>query len=389
MHVAHRPCAAAVFVAAISSWAAADEPAPPRVQVLAEATDANPRNSEGSCVELADGTLLLVWQEFRPGDGDSDFFPARLVSKTSRDGGLTWDDYRVVAEPAEDELSLFSPNLVRLPGDDLLLVFMRYYPVSTAKNKYPPTAATSWLSNDGGRSFVQWGQLWRESMNGFASSVVKRLSTGRIVVPVSRDLSQPGQADHWESGVVYSDDGGVTWNEGQGWIDLPLRGAMESHVEELRDGRLLMIVRTQLGAIFQAHSTDGGDTWSKPQTTGLRSPESCPDLVRIPATGDLLIVWNNAPYDPAYYSHFGKRTPLSLAVSRDEGLTWRHAADVETDAGWAFSNPGCCFTGRNTLVLNYWACRYQESGAMSNFPIHLKLAVVDLDWLYAEGMKDE
>ena len=47
-------------------------------------------------------------------------------------------------------------------------------------------------------------------------------------------------------------------------------------IVELRDGRLLMHMRTQLGAVFQSDSTDGGATWSKPQTTGLRAPQSMP-----------------------------------------------------------------------------------------------------------------
>jgi len=358
----------------------------PQLQILtvAQADDRLVRHSEGSAIELKDGSLLLCWQEFRHGQGDSDFFPNRLVCKTSKDGGRTWGRYRVLVEPQAGDVNVFSPNFVRLGNGDILFVFMRYLSFAQAQNKYPPTAAAAWISRDDGRTFQPHTTLWQNTYNSFASSVVKRASTGRLLLPLNRDQSKKGQPDHWEGGLAYSDDDGKTWKESRVWIDLPLRGVMETHVEELRDGRLLMIMRNQLGAIFQSHSSDGGDSWSKPQTTGLKSPESCPDLVKIPRTGDLMIIWNNSLYDPKYYSHFGKRTPLTVAVSRDDGRSWSNPRNIESDPAWAYSNPGCCFTSKGTVFINYWACKYQPSGAMSNFPIHLKAAIVDVDWLYGK-----
>lgn len=64
------------------------------------------------------------------------------------------------------------------------------------------------------------------------------------------------------------------WMHEEGNVWLPLRGAMEPSVAELPGGELVMSLRTQLGAVFMAHSSDGGDTWSLPQTSGLRAPDS-------------------------------------------------------------------------------------------------------------------
>lgn len=67
----------------------------PETFTFAKADDEIVRHSEGSAVELKDGRLLLVWQEFRKGaKGDSDFYPARLVGKVSQDGGRTWSKPR-------------------------------------------------------------------------------------------------------------------------------------------------------------------------------------------------------------------------------------------------------------------------------------------------------
>ena len=70
-------------------------------------------------------------------------------------------------------------------------------------------------------------------------------------------------------GCYYSDDNGRTWQECRNYVDLPLRGAEEPKIAELRDGRLMMIMRTQLGSVFKSISEDGGASWSRGQTTGL------------------------------------------------------------------------------------------------------------------------
>jgi len=109
-----------------------------------------------------------------------------------------------------------------------------------------------------------------------------------------------------------------------------------------------MVMRRQLGALFLCESQDDGNTWSKPECTGLRAPESCPDISRVPGAGDLLMVWSNSPYDPACRSHCGKRSPLIAAIFCDGGRTWASVRDIEDDPGRAFSNPGCRFISSGT-----------------------------------------
>jgi hypothetical protein len=56
-------------------------------------------------------------------------------------------------------------------------------------------------------------------------------------------------------------------------------------------------------------------------------------IERIPSTGDLLMVWNNHEgIDPSLK---GKRTPLTVALSQDEGKTWSRSQNIETNPdGW-------------------------------------------------------
>lgn len=358
----------------------ADGVAKPEIVTIAAAKGNIARHSEAAMVELKDRRLFMVWQEFEKGTGDSDFFPGRLAEMTSADGGRTWGEYRVLVRPEKEDINVFSPSLLRLPDGGILFAFMRYHSFAKAQNKYPPASAFAWVSHDEAKTFQPLATLWTEQPVTLCNSTLKRLSSGRVVIPTCRDLSTKGQPDHWESGVSFSDDQGQTWQACSNWVDLPKRGAMEPHIEELRDGRLLMVMRTQLGAVYRSFSADGGKTWTKGESLGIEAPESCPELVRIPKTGDLLLIWNAAKYDPKWVSHYGKRTPLSAAISKDDGQTWSAPRHIETDPGWAFSNPGVCFTSADTAVINYWSCRYQPNGLMSNFPIHLKGAIVPVKW---------
>lgn len=370
----------------------------PLILTIAPASDDNPRNSEGCILERSDGSLLLIWQEFLASPrGSEDTGPSRLAAMDSADGGRTWTGRRVLIEKEPDDVNVYSPNLLRLPGGEILFFFQRYNQLAQGEEQLASIYVCR--SRDEGATFSPPEPITSRQSYMIASSVVKRLSSGRVLVPMVWQQGLTWTAsDHVVVGTIWSDDDGRTWQlpdtslepsarggrlqwEPEPWVNLPLRGAMEPHVEELRDGRILMVMRNQLGSVFQSHSEDGGETWSLPQTTGLRAPESCPELVRIPQTGDLLIVWNNSLYNPSFRSHFGKRTPLTVAVSIDDGLSWGPPRDVENDPGWAYSNPGVTFTSAGEGLLNYWAVPYTPEGIFHGH-IDLKLAILDLDWLY-------
>ncbi len=334
------------------------------------------RKGEGDAIELADGRLLLAYTEFR-GDG-SDVAPTRLATVESKDGGLSWERHRVVAETDPGDVNVYSSNLVRALDGGILLVFMRQHSAAP-----PSTTHHVWKSTNEGESFAPDAEFATREIFSLCNGVIKRLGSGRLLLPTcATDEVGEGPYGHTYTGaVLYSDDDGRTWQEAATRVHLPMRGVMEPHVEETGCGRVLMVMRSQLGALFLSESRDEGLTWSKPQTSGLRSPESCPELSRVPDSGDLLMIWNNSPYDPAFSSHYGKRSPLTAAISTDGGGTWGSVRDIEDDPSRAFSNPGCRFTGDGRAIINYWTCEYQPNWRMQDV-IDLRVAVIDTDWFY-------
>lgn len=344
----------------------------------------HPRHSEPAMIELRDGSILIAWQEYLASNaGSEDNAPNRIAAMTSRDGGLTWGEHRVLVETPPGEVNVYSPQFIRSrDGSAILFFYFRYVACETGKPIRSVCQVR--ISRDEGRTFSDLAVVWNDTSFSCASAVVKRLRSGRLILPVSRtdgNLWSPGE--HNVSLSLHSDDDGKTWHESNNIVDLPMRGSMEPHVEQLREGRVMMVMRTQLGAVFQSFSTDEGQTWSKPQTTGVRSPESCPELVRIPKTGDLMLVWNNSEYDMNYASHFGKRNPLSVAISSDEGVTWARVKNVANEPKLGHTNPVAFFARSGRCVLAWFEIHYSDKWEMlASSDMSLRSAVFDTDWLY-------
>ncbi|MBS0260328.1 MAG: exo-alpha-sialidase [Planctomycetes bacterium] len=355
--------------------------APPgkTIVTVARSTRDVPRKGEGDVIELRDGRLLLIYMEFS-GDG-SDFAKTRFVAQESADGGRTWARHRVITETAPNDLNVYSPNLIRGQDGSVLLLFMRQHRPGELTNHV-------WKSTDEGQTFTPLAEFVPRQDLALCNATVKRLASGRLLLPASPPApGKPAATGPYVATALYSDDDGAHWKVSPSPIALPLRGAMEPHVEQTAEGRILMVMRNQLGKLHLSESTDDGATWSEARATELTSPESCPELTRMPGSADLLLIWNNS-YDPQFRSHYGKRSPLTAAISRDHGKTWQHVRNIEDDPRRAFSNPGCRFTKNGQAILNYWTCEYLPDWSMQDI-IDQRVAIIEKAWFYGPSSETQ
>jgi len=331
------------------------------------ATKDNPRYTEGSVIELNDGTLLFAVTEFF-GTG-SDFSKAHIVARESKDGGRTWGKKRELQKNTGG-LNVMSVTLRRLPTRKQPHRIAMFY---LQKNSHSDLDMFVRFSTDEAKTFGE--RILVTPTPGYHvvnNDRVTRLSSGRLLAPAA-STSDVGKVNHFTSRCFISDDDGLTWRAGKGAVDLPKRGAMEPEVVELNDGRVLMIMRNQLGTISTSYSKDGGETWGEPGDLGVTAPEAPATLRRIPSTGDLLLIWNNN-HEPGA-GHGGKRTPLTAAVSSDEGKTWKNVRNLETDPKLTYSYTSVTFA-QDRAVMTYWV------GDRSKRNWSAKVRSLPVEWYY-------
>ncbi len=334
------------------------------------ATTANPRYSEGSILALANNRLLYATTEFI-GRG-SDFAKARIVATESADGGRTWGERRVLQENV-GQMNVMSVTLRRLKPDALFDGPIGFFYLV----KNGPADLNVWFrrSDDEGRT---WSDPIRVTdppgYHVLNNDRVTVLPTGRLLVPVAT-TADVNKVNKFESHVFYSDNLGRDWKRSTNSVPYEERGAMEPELLPISTQQLRMHFRTQLGHIAVADSVDGGRTWGEAKSWSIRSPEAPATVRRIPSTNHLLLVWNDAYTSGT--DHGGKRTPLTAAISKDDGHTWSFKRHLETSSEQTFAYTSLVFhEGR--AVMSYYV-RDEKSGQISS-----RFRSVPLPWFYQD-----
>ncbi|GAB5406236.1 MAG: hypothetical protein Aurels2KO_44670 [Aureliella sp.] len=345
-------------------------------------SEEDPRNSEGDFITLAGGRILFVYTKFT--GGASDHAASDLVSRFSDDGGNTWSTTDELVLTNEGEMNTMSVSLLRLADGRIAMFYMR-------KNSLADCRPYLRFSTDEAATWGKPIEIIPDSAQGYYvlnNDRVVQLKSGRIVVPVALHNTPHQDSPDWAGQITtyLSDNTGETWRRSQTIQSLSDRETgrrimlQEPGVVELDGGRLLCWVRTDAGFQYQSYSDDSGTSWSEFEPSSLASPRSPASIERIPATGDLLAVWNDHRF--VDQDKRKARTPLSYSISSDEGKTWTDSIPLESDSdGWY------CYTAieftQDAVLLGYCA-GHQVPGMQLATTVVQRLP---LDLLYRRAMQ--
>lgn len=282
-------------------------------------------------VETATGDLLAAWfggtREKAPDVG----------IWVSRFANGTWTASFRIAKVTET--AHWNPVLFRDPKRGVFLFVKVGVDV--------PHWATYWMhSQDDGVSWSEPEELVPGDVGG--RGPVKNppiiLSDGAWLAPASTELGQ------WNTFADRSEDGGLTWERTADFEldrnDIRGKGIIQPTFWESSPGRIHALMRTSGQGLARCNSEDNGRTWSKVYRSGLPNNNSGVCAVRL-EDGRLLLVLNPVEDD------WGKRTPLSLIVSMDNGMTWKALAHLETTEG-EFSYPTIVQTREGVALTYTW-----------------------------------
>jgi len=341
--------------------------------LLVEPSKANPRNSEGSIIELKDGRLFLAYSRFTGGGADN--APAQIAARVADHDGKAWSDDRILVDKEGVE-NVMSVSLLRLTSGEILMLYL-------LKNSWEDCRPYLRRSTDEMQTLSD-RTLAIHDKGYFVvnNDRLVQLSSGRLVIPAALHPCKDGTFKTWDHrGIALcylSDDGGRTWRRSQSALEAPPEsrsGLQEPGVVERRDGSLMMWMRTDMKCQYQSFSHDGGETWSKAEPSSMMSPVSPATIKRMPWTGDLLLVWNDHSGRHAYAP--GRRTPLCVAYSTDDGRTWKNSKILEGyPDGW-YCYISLTFVDEHA-VLSYCAGDSKVGGLN-----RLKVVAAHRDWLCA------
>jgi predicted neuraminidase len=344
--------------------------APPRLEPGPAAADTIPLRREGwvtppqhvaavhssSICALPSGDLLAVWYGgTREGAADVALFTSRLAP-AARD----WTPPVMVVDRALAASELARSvrkigNAVVFP-DGRGLVWMVY--VSVSLGGWSGSSLNVKTSRDDGRT---WSESRRLTLAPFLnlSTLVRNkpilAADGRIGLPVYHELAFKFPQMLW---LTPGPEGEVKEYRIR---NLPAKnGLIQPALVALGADRVLMVLRdrSRQRLMRTAYSADNGWTWSAPAATTLPNPDSALDALRL-RDGRILLVYNHAA---------SGRENLQLAISADEGRTWRPGPLIEAAARKEYSYPAMVEAADGRIHLTYTWERQRIKHVEFNLP---------------------
>ena len=304
---------------------------------LFEKNERYPESHGSTIVELPNGDLLAAWYAGSREKGSD----VAILAVRRRLGHDQWGAPFVLAN--DPQRSEGNPALF---VDEQGTVWL-FYNVMYGSGEGRTRQGTGWTSckihyktsTDGGLTWrtpctltEEWGYITR--------CKPLQLKNGDILLPTHDERD-------WSSLFFIAEKGEPIWSTGQR-IDCGGGfhwGNIEPTAIQRSDGDLLCFMRAggpETRRIWQSESFDRGRTWTRPVTVSLPNPDAAVDLLRL-ANGHVILAFNNSTV---------ARSPLTLALSTDEGRSWGAFRDLDSGEG-AFSYPTLLQTRDGLIHVTY------------------------------------
>lgn len=186
------------------------------------------------------------------------------------------------------------------------------------------------------------------------------LPSGRILLPLYSD-------GFLACLMAISDDQGKSWRPSSPIIGA---GLNQPSIVRRRDGTLVAYMREEdeiRRRVLVSQSRDNGETWSLAESTDLPNPNSSLEALVL-ADGRWILVYNDSEED---------RHTLALAMSDDEGRSWKWRRHLENTNGGRFHYPSVIQARDGTVHVTYTCQPGPDTGKS------IKHVRFDADWIQA------
>ena len=328
----------------------------------------NRRNSEGSFITLKNGDILFAYSYYK-GKSWADDADADIYAVKSSDNGETFSEpFLLYSHTLVNAQNIMAASLCRLENGDLGLLFL-------AKRGNGLCLPLLLRSADEGETWSSPVDVFNEE--DYYCVVNDRIivgENGRLIVPASRHRvtkwhvvdgeSRVLEIDPGTLSVFGSDDDGKTWKALYEGGEIPYSrgvkgGLAEPGAVHLGNGKIWCFVRNESGRQYECFSEDNGKSFSQLLPSWFTSPEA-PMSAKKLSDGRILAIWNPVPkYNGRQDKVDGVltlcRTPFAIAVSTDNGESFKNMQILEDDPKAGFCYTAIHETTDGCVLLGYSA----------------------------------
>ena len=240
-----------------------------------------------------------------------------------------------ISIPSDKEIPHWNPVLIKVDADTACLFYKTGFKIAKWRTMFT-------LSKDGGKTWTAPAELIPGDTSGGRGPVKNKaiyLSNGTLLAPASTEQGS------WLPCIdIYTKENG--WEK----VDIPLPspevGLIQPTLWEFPNGHVHALMRSNCGYVYRSDSADYGHAWSTAYRTELPNNNSGIDCALL--SDHVLALVLNPVAD-----NWGKRTPLSIFLSTDQGASFTKALDLETEDG-EFSYPAIIADGNRLFVTYTW-----------------------------------